>query len=385
MTKHSGPSVALGLWPIAGITTIGVTQEDAHATIREAIHRGITTFDTAYSYGYDGESDRLLGQYVHSQRDDFHIIGKVGQRWNEQRKRVVNGTPEQLTLDAEESVRRLGIECFDLLMLHSIDPNVPLERSMITMCELHRRGLCHAIGICNVQLLVYRKLNASPNRSRSDCMQFVPLNLIQQDSQQELIPHAKQKGIQAHVYWTLMKGLLAGRSPHPSVCRRRFPSQLRYFSRSAMGKCPSHCRRISAVGQKLNSSPAKLAVGWTLSQPGVEHALVGARKVEQVIEIAEAQPLDTSAARRRSIGSLARYLIKTFEIGVPAISGPKSILSDHCIIARVRIDNFGEIRSNLLFVTALLNRCNQNSENRNSNRGNPRQEERGKHGSGPEV
>ena len=152
MTKHSGPSGALGLWPIAGITTIGVTQEDAHATIREAIHRGITTFDTAYSYGYDGESDRLLGQYVHSQRDDFHIIGKVGQRWNGQRKRVVNGTPEQLTLDAEESVRRLGIECFDLLMLHSVDPNVPLERSMITMCELHRRGLCHAIGICNVQV-----------------------------------------------------------------------------------------------------------------------------------------------------------------------------------------------------------------------------------------
>ena len=38
----------------------------------------------------------------------------------------------------------------------------------------------------------------------------------------------------------------------------------------------------------------KLAVGWTLSQPGVEHALVGARKVDQVIEIAEAQPLETS-------------------------------------------------------------------------------------------
>ena len=48
------------------------------------------------------------------------------------------------------------------------------------------------------------------------------------------------------------------------------------------------------LAQKLDSTPAALAVGWTLSQPGVEHALVSARKVEQVIEIAEAQPLETS-------------------------------------------------------------------------------------------
>ena len=296
MTKHSGPSVALGLWPIAGITTIGVTQEDAHATIREAIHRGITTFDTAYSYGYDGESDRLLGQYVHSQRDDFHIIGKVGQRWNGQRKRVVNGTPEQLTLDAEESVRRLGIECFDLLMLHSIDRNVPLERSMITMCELHRRGLCHAIGICNVHAAELSEAQhiAELESVRLHAIQC-PLNLIQQDSQRELIPHAKQKGIQAHVYWTLMKGLLAGKI-HRTHQFAEGDSRPNYDIFQGQQRENAHriVDELVRLAQKLDSTPAALAVGWTLSQPGVEHALVGARKVEQVIEIAEAQPLETS-------------------------------------------------------------------------------------------
>ena len=45
------PQVVLGLWPIAGITTIGVTPEDARSTIASAIDHGIDTFDTAYSYG----------------------------------------------------------------------------------------------------------------------------------------------------------------------------------------------------------------------------------------------------------------------------------------------------------------------------------------------
>ena len=219
----------MGLWPIAGITTIGVP-EDAHATIREAIHQGITT-DTAYSYGYDGESDRLLGQYVHSQRDDFRIIGKVGQRWNGQRKRVVNGTPEQLTLDAEESVRRLGIECFDLLMLHSIDPNVPLERSMITMCELHRRGLCRDIGICNVHAAELSEAQriAELESIRLHAIQC-PLNLIRLRFTEGTHPQCKAKRHSGPCLLDVNERSTGGEDPpHSSVCRRRFPSNYDMF------------------------------------------------------------------------------------------------------------------------------------------------------------
>ena len=209
---------------------------------------------------------------------------------------MVNGTPEQLTLDAEESVRRLGIECFDLLMLHSVDPNVPLERSMITMCELHRRGLCHAIGICNVHAA---ELSEAQHIAELESLRLhaiqCPLNLIQQDSQRELIPHAKQKGIQAHVYWTLMKGLLAGKI-HRTHQFAEGDSRPNYDIFQGQQRENAHriVDELVRLAQKLDSTPAALAVGWTLSQPGVEHALVGARKVEQVIEIAEAQPLETS-------------------------------------------------------------------------------------------
>ena len=93
--------VILGLWPIAGITTVGVTAEDARATIRSAIECGIRWFDTAYSYGFDGESDRLLGEAIRGDRDRYGVIGKVGQRWSADRQRVVDASPATLIRDAE--------------------------------------------------------------------------------------------------------------------------------------------------------------------------------------------------------------------------------------------------------------------------------------------
>ena len=116
--------IALGLWPIAGITTVGVSAQDAEQTVTAAIDSGITTFDTAFSYGYEGESDRILGNQIKREREQYTVIGKVGQRWNSQRERIIDGSRQSLIADAETSLGRMQVEYFDLLMLHSPDPNV---------------------------------------------------------------------------------------------------------------------------------------------------------------------------------------------------------------------------------------------------------------------
>ena len=51
--------VAMGCWPISGVTTLGVTDSDAVSTLAAAVDSGINFFDTAYCYGYEGESERL--------------------------------------------------------------------------------------------------------------------------------------------------------------------------------------------------------------------------------------------------------------------------------------------------------------------------------------
>ena len=185
--------IVLGLWPIAGITTVGVTRDDARATICAAIEGGITAFDTAFSYGFDGESDRLLGQAIAKDRERYTVIGKVGQRWTAAKKRIVDGSPKQLTADAEESLARSGLKYFDTLLLHSPDPNVALEESAGAMQSMRERGLCRRVGFSN---MTPDQLGEFAKFTTVDAIEC-PLNMIQSETYQSLLP-----AIAEHQTWT---------------------------------------------------------------------------------------------------------------------------------------------------------------------------------------
>ena len=294
------PPIVLGLWPIAGITTVGVTEQDAKATIAKAIDCGITTFDTAFSYGFEGESDRLLGQFLQTERDRFRVIGKVGQRWDGNRVRVVDASPATLTQDAEASLRRIGIDQFDLLMLHAPDPNVPLEQSAAAMCELQRRELCQEIGVCNVSPKQFQQFAQFVQADGSHCDAIqCPLNLLQRDSLQDLIPECAHDHCGVYVFWTLMKGLLAGRISRDHVFAEG-DSRPGYaiFQGSARQRAHDVLDAMIPLAQSCGMTLAQLAIGWAITQGGVRGALVGARRPDQVAEIAAARrlPIDLIAA-----------------------------------------------------------------------------------------
>ncbi|MDB4676954.1 aldo/keto reductase [bacterium] len=296
----STPSVALGLWPLAGITTVGVTNEDAEATITAAINAGITTFDTAFSYGYQGESDRLLGRFIKSERDRYCIIGKVGQRWTNDRQRVIDAHPTTITNDAETSLKRMGIESLDLLMLHSPDPEIPIEESAASLCRMVQQGRCRSIGVCNVQLEQFLAFHKAVRAESIPCDAIqVPLNLLQQESLQTIIPNCYKLGTHTDVYWTLMKGLLAGKisRDHEFAPGDSRPSY-EIFRGEARARAHDVVDALETLGREVNRTTAQLAVGWTLSQRGVRHALVGARRPEQVKEIAGSTPLSNEVLFR---------------------------------------------------------------------------------------
>lgn len=282
-------SIVLGLWPIAGITTVGVTLEDARSTIRAAIDAGIRAFDTAYSYGYDGESDRLLGEFLGAQRDEFFVLGKVGQRWTASGERYVDGSPKQLIEDAEHSLRRLKTEAFDVLFLHSPDPNRTLEASASALLDLKRRGLCHQIGISNA---TREQVDRFHRVTTCDAIQC-PLNLVQRDASRELVTSANKADISVYVFWTLMKGLLAGRIERDHVfaegdSRPGYP----IFQGELRAMIHDLIDEMRRLGEQHSRSVAQLSVGWAISQPEVKAALVGARRPEQIRELAATTRLD---------------------------------------------------------------------------------------------
>ena len=154
--------VAIGCWPITGISSIDVNERDSLETLAAALDAGINFFDTAFCYGYNGESERMIASALGARRDEIVIATKGGLHW-EDRKQGRDGSPAALKRECEESLRRLGTDRVELLYLHAPDPKVPIAESAGALKELLEAGKTRAVGLSNAsvgELAVCRGLSA---------------------------------------------------------------------------------------------------------------------------------------------------------------------------------------------------------------------------------
>lgn len=282
-------SVSLGCWPIAGITSIGVTREDSLATIAAAFDAGITHFDTAHAYGYEGESEQMVGEVLRQHQHEVTIATKVGLVWGEpngEKRRVQkrDGRPETLRRQCEESLCRLGLDVVDVLYLHAPDPGLAIEAQAETLKSLRIEGKARAIGVSNF-------------KSRSEYEQFAeicsiafdqqPYNMLQRDIETEILPWNRSQVIQTAVYWPLMKGLLAGKitreyqfAAHDS--RPTYP----VFQGQRWDRAHDVLDELRVIAAGRSLTVAQLVVAWTAAQPGISTVLCGAKRPEQIQETA---------------------------------------------------------------------------------------------------
>jgi aryl-alcohol dehydrogenase-like predicted oxidoreductase len=119
-------AVALGCWPIAGMTSAGVNDADSLATIEACFELGINHLDTAYAYGRTGESERLIAKALGPRRDRMVIATKGGIHWGDNGTQILDGRPETLRRECEASLQRLGTDRVELYYLHAPDPSILL-------------------------------------------------------------------------------------------------------------------------------------------------------------------------------------------------------------------------------------------------------------------
>ena len=102
-------AVALGCWPIAGVTTLGANDTDSIATIQKCFDVGINHLDTAHVYGPNGESENLIRRALGARRDEMVIATKCGIHY-ENGVMVTDNHPDRLRSECDESLRRLGTD-----------------------------------------------------------------------------------------------------------------------------------------------------------------------------------------------------------------------------------------------------------------------------------
>jgi len=281
--------VALGCWPISGMTSLDVNKADSLATIRAALDAGINFLDTAYAYGTDGESERLIARVIAGRRTGLRnsvvIATKGGIAWDAEGRRVIDGRAETLRRQCEESLRRLQTDHVELLYLHAPDPNTPLAESAAALARLQEEGKTRAVGVSNFSLAQLEEFYAACPIAAFQ----PPYNLLQRDIEHDSLPWCRERDIAVCSYWPLMKGLLSGKLARehtfrPGDGRAKYPA----FVGDEWQRNQDFLDELRSIAAEAGRTVAQVAVNWTIHQPGITAALCGAKRPEQIHETAGA-------------------------------------------------------------------------------------------------
>ncbi len=293
--------VALGCWPIAGVTTLGVNDADSIATILKCFEVGINHLDTAHVYGPNGESENLIRRALNengkSRRDEVVIATKCGIHYVDG-EMVTDNRPDQLKREVDESLRRLGTEHVELLYLHAFDERTPLADSAGALREIMEAGKTRSIGVSNLTLEQMEEFAAVCPIAATQ----LPYNMLQRGIEERTIPWCLKNNVAVMIYWPLMKGLLAGRMPRGGKLderdsRRNYPT----FQGEEFERNQQFVDRLREAAALTGHTVAQLVVNWTINQPGITSALCGAKRPAQIEETAGAMGWQLSTEQQAII------------------------------------------------------------------------------------
>ena len=287
--------IAFGAWAIGGAMWGGAEKRDAIDAIQKSVDQGITTIDTAPVYGF-GQSEELVGQAIMGKRDRVQILTKYGLRWDEKAGQYYFSLQdeegknidiyryagkESVIRECENSLRRLGTDYIDLYQIHWADPTTPMEETMEAVNLLLEQGKIRAAGVCNYRAdLLNQAMKWAPV-----CSDQVPYSMVQRNIEKELVPFCLEHQTSILAYSPLQRGLLTGKfSPDHKFRVGDTRAESSHFKKENIRKTNAFLEAIKPIADAKGATLAQLVIRWTLEQPGITVALVGARDARQVAD-----------------------------------------------------------------------------------------------------
>lgn len=209
-TGISASVLGFGMWPIGGTQQAGdygnVDDAEAVKAIRRALDLGVTLFDTAPAYG-NGRAESILGEALAERRSEAVIATKCAVHWDYSDERwVTTSNREAILKSAEESLKRLGTDYIDLLLIHVPDPNGSAEGSMSAFQELIASGKVRSVGVSN---FTTDQIDEYENHGKIHVQQS-GYNLFDRRIESTMVGHVASRDIGLMTYGSLCHGLFSG-------------------------------------------------------------------------------------------------------------------------------------------------------------------------------
>lgn len=299
MTDLKVSPIAFGTWELGG--EWGRFDEDEGiAAIRHARDLGVNLFDTAQGYSF-GASERVLGKALRNdldnRRDEVVIATKGGLRMTEHGL-VRDSSAAWVRRGAEDSLRALGVDHIDIYQMHWPDPKVSFAETAGALQELVDAGKIRHVGVSNFDAAQ----TAEFAQTRPVETLQPPYHLFRRDIEREILPYCREHDIGVLVYGPLAHGLLTGAmDENIEFAADDWRSGAPFFKGEAFWRNVEVVRQLSRLAsEELGVSVSRLAIAWTLANPAVHVAIVGARSprhIEDSIAAAELNLSDTDLER----------------------------------------------------------------------------------------
>ena len=285
--------IGYGAWAIGGpgwqFAWGDQDDNESIAAIHRSLELGVNWIDTAAAYGL-GHSEEIVAHALKSWSGQKpYVFTKCGLRWDADGNVIKRLKAASVKEEVENSLKRLGVEAIDLYQVHwPPDPDSPeLEEGWSTLAALQKQGKLRWIGASNFnvdQIKRVQKIAAVTSLQP-------PYSLVSRKVETEILPYCKQQNIGVIVYSPMASGLLTGSMTRERAAnlgsgdwRSRNPN----FIEPKLSRNLALVEELRAIGQRYGRSPGEVAIAWTLLNPAVTGAIVGARSAKQAEGVMQA-------------------------------------------------------------------------------------------------
>lgn len=264
-----------------------------------ALDQGINLIDTANFYGKGqdeafkygtGECEEIVGRYLKGKRNSAILATKVGLPMGKGPNQQ-GLSKHHIMQQAEDSLRRLQTDWIDLYQVHRFDNSTPLEETLSALTDLVRQGKVRYIGCSN-----YAAWQMAKAKGISDLNGFEhfvssqsQFNLLSRELENEIMPYCTAEKTGLLVYSPMARGMLSGKyrskddMPQDSRAAKGEELIQNYFTEANFTRVEAYKELLGDQGYNLS----QFALAWTLNQPAITSAIVGASKPHHVSEAAE--------------------------------------------------------------------------------------------------
>ena len=265
-TRKLGPfqvsAIGLGCMSLSYAYGVPPPPEAAARVLLAALDAGVTLMDTAALYGF-GANEELLGKVLKPHRQRFTLASKgglAGVTFSDGVKRVIDGRPETLRKNCEDSLRRLQTDVIDLYYLHRFDKGVPIEDSVGEMSRLVQEGKVRTLGLSEVSAATLRRAHAVHPITAVQ----TEYSLWSRNPEIAVLQACRELGVAFVAFSPVARGFLTGKLDVATLEPKDIRHTMPRFHAANYAANAQLLPAYQALAAEAGCTPAQLALAWLL-------------------------------------------------------------------------------------------------------------------------